>query len=97
MRLNMSRPWLSAPKRNAAQAHVVGIGIERRDPRGEDRCENDDQQEQGGGRRRRIAQDASPHGILAPQRRDGLLVGLALKGEGGVGHALLDRGHLARS
>ena len=75
-----------AADRAEAQAHVGRVGIERRDPGREDRGADDHDQEQGRGRGGRIAQDAAPHGVLAPDRGDGALVGFALQGQGRVGH-----------
>ncbi len=81
-----------AADRAEAQPHVEGVGIERRDPGREDRGAPTIRKRNESGRcRRRIAQDAPPHGILAPDRGDGALVGLALQRRGGgVGHPRSD-------
>ena len=75
-----------AADRAQPQPHVGRIGIKRRDPGREQSGADDHDEEEGRGGRRRIAQDAPPYGVLAPDRGDGALVGLALQRQGGVGH-----------
>ena len=81
-----------AADRAEAQPHVVGVGIERRDPWRQHGRQNDREKEECGGGGRRILEDAPPHRVLAPDRRYRALVGFALQREGGVGHARAIRG-----